>query len=69
MKIEIRPIIESLTDKSLHLRISTPDNNCYNFRVPQNVNGSSDEYGYEYSYESMLALYNLLDIFINRHKT
>ena len=68
MRIEIRPIHESLQDKSLHLRISTPDGNCYNFRVPEATNGSRDEYSFVYPYESMRALHELLDKFINRGK-
>lgn len=66
MRIEIKPIHESLEDMSLHLRISTPDGNCYNFRVPESTNGGHGEFAYTYSYDSMLALHKLLDGFINR---
>lgn len=62
MKIEIRPIQESTTDKSLHLRISTPDGNCYNFRVPEK---EKNEYEFNYGYEAMLSLHKILDEFIN----
>ena len=62
MRIEIRPI----DSDSIHLRISTPDNNCYNFRVPQNENSRKGEYSFDYSYESMNQLHKLLDNFINR---
>lgn len=62
MKIEIRPI----DNESLHLRISTPDNNCHNFIVPQDKNARRGEYSFDYSYESMNKLYKLLGKFINR---
>jgi len=58
MKIEIRKIRETPTDESLHLRISTPDGNNYNFRVPET---SRDTYEFNYGYEAMLALHKILN--------
>lgn len=63
MKISIRKIYETPTDESLHLKISTPDGNNYNFRVPQE---SKDVYEFNFSYESMLSLHKILDDFIKR---
>lgn len=67
MKIDIRPIYESATERSLHLRISTPDGNCYNFRVPSAIGGCHDEFSFVYPYEPMRALHELLDKYINRN--
>jgi hypothetical protein len=66
MRIEISPIRATVDDKSLHLRISTPDGDCYNFRVPEAENGKRNECAYEYSYTCMKDLHKMLDKFINR---
>lgn len=63
MKIEINKIRETPDDESLHLRISTPDGNNYNFRVPQT---SRDSYEFNYGYEAMLSLHKVLDEFISK---
>ncbi len=65
MKIEITTINESPTEKSLHLRILTPDGNNYNFRVPKSINGEQDDYSFIYPYQSMKELHQILDKFIN----
>ena len=63
MKIEIKKIRETPCDESLHLRISTPDGNCYNFRVPQT---DRDTYEFNYGYKAMCSLHEILDKFINK---
>ena len=64
MRIEIWTVYESLSDNWLHLRISTPDGNYYNFRVPEATNGKQGEYSFDYPYESMRELHELLGQFI-----
>ena len=66
MKIEIRPL-QCFNDNSMHLKISTPSGECYNFMVEEEIDGFN-EYSSDYPYSSLLELHKILDNFINGKK-